>query len=678
MDSPPEKDDRSHRWRSSTLKINEDSVKVKKRRARTAVYTVETSEFRSLVQSLTGPSRSPPRTLSSTGKSLPLPDQKHLATRSATSASTITLDDDMDNEQGRVIYADKEPDGLPDELKGLCMYLSLFPSDYEFRRDELVQMWMAEGFIDESQRKTTEDIGCAYFNSLEKIGFLVPSRCDFSVDFDSVCSVPSYNPGKLLFKVNPIKLSELINTTAPVDYFAAVAGSLDGDLELTQHLSLNCKDIDQMTFGILKNFKHLRTLLLLSGHESSIKHIPRDLFLSLKDLRTLNLSRTLISEVPSSIRNVKSLRYLDLSNTRVTQLPESIDSLRHLQTIKLRGCVHFLQLPKGMKKLINLRHMELDIIRQLRAMPPFLGNLTNLLTLSAFLVGREEGCRIGELQNLNNLRGVLRISRLENVSDKDEAKEAALINKQYLQRLELRWSNVFIEKIEEQQKILDCLQPHAGLKELQIQHYAGSTLPTWISHPSLSALVVLTLYRCINCQLLPSIGQLQMLKSLSIIEMNEVKEINHQFYGDGLVDQAFHAFPKLEILEVDIMFNLKEWKEVKTGDFPSLLKLTMDSCPELDSLPSLSWLKSLKHLEFRRCPKLLSLPSDGLPTSLESFIVIDCPELKEWCHKVEGEDWSKIYHVPSIWFDCEEVRSKSHRRPGTSGEISEVNMELDG
>ncbi|KAM5575311.1 disease resistance protein RPM1-like [Rosa sericea] len=588
------------------------------------------------------------------------PNEKLISSEINVSES-LELKESYPNLEEKVVHEDEEYDSLPKQLKRLFLYCSLFPSHYEFRRDELVQMWIAEGLIEETHGGVMEDIGGEYFMSLQNKGFLVPSRCDYRVDFDSVFSVPIYNPGHLLYKGNPLKFSRLGRTIAPVEYFVAVDGRLDGALEMTQRLSLICKDIDEMTFGVLKKFKHLRTLLVLAGCGSSIKYVPRDLFLSFKELRTLNLSQTLISELPSSIRNAKSLRYLDLSNTLITRLPESVDSLHTLQTVRLRGCVHFLQLPKGMKKLINLRHIDLDIIRQLRSMPPHLGSLTNLQTLSAFLVGRDDGCRIGELKNLNDLRGVLRISRLENVSCQEEAKAAALIEKIYLQRLELRWSNVFAENTEEQEKILECLQPHAGLKELQIQQYAGSRLPTWISNPCFAELIVLTLYRCKNCELLPSIGQLPMLKSLSIIEMNEVQEMNYQFLGKkNPVDQRFHAFSKLEILEVDIMLNLRVWKDVNIGDLPSLLKLTVDSCPELTTLPSLSWHKSLKHLELRRCPKILTWPWDGLPASLESFIVIDCPELKEWCRMMEGEDWKKICHLPRIWLDCEEVSNSQN------------------
>ncbi|KAM2031843.1 hypothetical protein ACFX1T_013929 [Malus domestica] len=502
-----------------------------------------------------------------------------------------------------------------------------------------------------------EDTGILYFNSMESEGFFVPSRSDFSVDFDSVFSLPIYNPGNFFYKINTIKLSVLEKRIYEDGYFRAVDGKLDGASEMTKHLSVSFENMDEMDCGVLQKFKHLRTLLLFYGSRSSIKQVPRNLLSGLKFLRTLNLSGTLLSELPSSIRNVKALCYLDVSHTPIRQLPEAIDSLYNLQTLKLRGCANFVRLPKGIKKLTNLRHIELDIIRQLDSLPAYLGNLTNLQTLSAFLVSRDDGCHIGELKNLNHLKGALRISRLENVLTKEEAEEASLSMKKSLQSVELRWSSLLVENVRVEDKILESLQPHYGLQELEIQNYGGSVLPAWISNPAFADLLVVTLYRCTNCELLPSLGQLPALKFLSIIEMNEVKEIDHHLFRSDRVAQEFPAFPKLERLEIDIMLNLTEWAAIKQGDLLSLLKLTVDSCPELVTLPSLSELKSLKHLEFRRCPKLLPLPHDGLPTSLESLIIISCSdELKEWCTKGGGQDQDNLWHVPSVWLDHEELK----------------------
>ncbi|TQD85704.1 hypothetical protein C1H46_028756 [Malus baccata] len=574
--------------------------------------------------------------------------------------SKIVEDVNLEEKAGREIeVADVEDEGLTESLKSLLfMYCSLFPLDYEFRKYELVQLWIAEGFIGDRHRERMEDTGILYFNSMESEGFFVPSKSDFSVDFDSVFSLPIYNASNFLYKINTIKLSILEKRIYRDGYFRAVDGKLDGASEMTQHLSVIFQNMDEIGFGVLQKFQRLHTLLLFSGSWSSIKQVPRNLFSGLKFLRTLNLSGTLISELPSSIRNVKALRYLDVSHTPIRQLPEAIDSLHNLQTIKLRGCVNFVQLPKGIKKLTNLRHIELDIIRQLDSLPAYLGKLTNLQTLSAFLIGRDQGCHIGELKNLNHLKGALRISRLENVLTKEEAEEASLSMKKSLQSVELRWSSLLVENVREEEKILECLQPHYGLQELEIQNYGGSILPAWISNPAFADLLVVTLYRCKNCELLPSLGQLPALKFLSIIEMNEVKEIHHQLFKNDQVAQEFPAFPKLERLEIDIMLNLKEWTAIKQGDLPSLRKLTVDSCPELVTLPSLSELKSLKHLEFRRCPKLLPLPHDGLPTSLESLIIIRCPEVKEWCTKGGGEDQDNIWHVPSVWLDHEEVSKR--------------------
>jgi leucine-rich repeat protein SHOC2 len=541
---------------------------------------------------------------------------------------------------------------------------------YEFGKEELVRLWIAEGFIWVRQLERMEDTGSVYFDYLVSMEFIEPSTYDCTVNFDSYMSDEKFlvppvfdsngGTGKLLYKVNEAKASYLEVASSAGGYLSVLDGKLDDASELTLHLSLPCESIDdQISLETLKKCKYLRTLHLFSGCGYSVKQVPRDLFLSLKLLRTLNLSRTLISELPSSIGNVNSLRYLDVSHTRIRHLPESIDCLSNLQTLKLRGCLEFVALPKNMKKLTNLRHLELDIIRQLISMPKRIGNLTNLQTLSAFLVGRDDECGIEELMNMIDLSGTFCISRLERVSSLDKAKEAALIDKKYLSKLDLRWSDIRVAKPEEEEEILECLRPHSGLREIQILFYGGSKLPSWISDPSFADLVAITLYKCRNCNLLPSLGELPSLEFLCIKEMNEVKEIDHQFCRNGK-DKRNQGFAKLKNLTIDVMLNLEEWMGVENGDLPALHKLTLECCPKLIALPSLWCLNSLEHLEIKHCPKLLCLPNEGLPTSLEFLLIKDCPELKERCCKgegQEGQDWGKIKHVRNIWIDHQEVSS---------------------
>ncbi|PRQ22884.1 putative leucine-rich repeat domain, L domain-containing protein [Rosa chinensis] len=296
-----------------------------------------------------------------------------------------------------------------------------------------------------------------------------------------------------------------------------------------------------------------------------------------------------------------------------------------------------------MDRLTALRHLDFDIIRQLDFMPAYLGNLRNLQTLSAFLVGRDDRRRIRELKYLNYLGGALRIFRLENVLSKADAEAVDLKNKKRLQRLDFRWTKLMGEKENKmQEEILDSLRPPTGLKELQILFYSGTKFPSWLSDTSITDLVVITLYKCANCEHLPSLGRLPNLKFLSIVEVNEVKEIAPTFFRSLDHPKSLKAFPKLEILEVDSMLHLKDWKEVQEGDLESLIKLTMESCPELVTVPSFSGLKILKYLEFNHCPELLSLDCNAVPTSLESLIIRDCPKLKESWPKEGHQDLREL------------------------------------
>ena len=56
---------------------------------------------------------------------------------------------------------------LPSHLKRCFAYCALFPQDYEFKKEELILLWMAEGLIQQSNEdEKMEDLGDDYFCEL--------------------------------------------------------------------------------------------------------------------------------------------------------------------------------------------------------------------------------------------------------------------------------------------------------------------------------------------------------------------------------------------------------------------------------------------------------------------------------------------------------------------------------
>ncbi|GMP41665.1 hypothetical protein CsSME_00011684 [Camellia sinensis var. sinensis] len=127
-------------------------------------------------------------------------------------------------------------------------------------------------------------------------------------------------------------------------------------------------------------------------------------------------------------------------------LPKSICKLQNLQTLKLSYCLDFRRLPVDIRKLVGLRHLEIEGCNDLSYMPFGLGELTCLQTLPIFIVGKDSSISkaiggIGELNNLNHLRGGLQIKHLENArngtSRLKELKGANLKEKKFIKKLTL-------------------------------------------------------------------------------------------------------------------------------------------------------------------------------------------------------------------------------------------------
>ncbi|XP_052163142.1 disease resistance protein RGA2-like [Oryza glaberrima] len=175
------------------------------------------------------------------------------------------------------------------------------------------------------------------------------------------------------------------------------------------------------------------------------------------------------------------------------------------KVLGLRGCT-FDKLPGDMNSLINLRHLHAssDTIAQING----IGKLTKLQEVHEFHIKAEEGHRITELSDMNDLRGSLCISHLEMVTGRAKALEANIIEKNYLTALELRWS--YTCRSDLSKSILGCLSPPRYLQELKLYGYSGFVLPDWVGQ--LKHVRVVEISSCKHLKVLPPLGQLEHLQ----------------------------------------------------------------------------------------------------------------------------------------------------------------------
>ncbi|KAJ6329908.1 hypothetical protein OIU76_008685 [Salix suchowensis] len=434
--------------------------------------------------------------------------------------------------------------------------------------------------------------------------------------------------------------------------------------------------------------ERLRTLVLLQDGEwdgRAWESICRDF----RRLRVLVLSDWRIEEMPPLIEKLKHLKYLDLSNNKMEALPNSVTNLVNLLVLKLNGCRYLKELPRGINKLINLRHLDVgcalnsDLCDSLEYMPRGIGKLTSLQTLSCFVVAKNRSPKskmvggLDELSRLNELRGNLeiRVEGYEKDSCISEFEGAKLRDKQYLQCLTITWRDIDMDSdIDLYDKMLQSLQPNSSLQELRVRGYGGMRLPSWLS--SLSNLVRIRLDAYTRLEHIPPLDGIPSLKELLICSMKSLEYIDSE---GGRGKEVSKFFPSLKKLVIRFCPNLKGWWKKSRGEmkddsdestveeelimlsFPRLSSLTIEHCPNLTSLPlfptldeylnlyksssmplqqtmkmyspSSSFmhpLSNLTQLYIRSIDDMESLPEVGLQnlTSLQQLEIRDCSRLK--------------------------------------------------
>ena len=264
-------------------------------------------------------------------------------------------------------------DHLSVHLKRCLAYCLIFPPEYEFEKEKLVHLWMAEGFLQlPGESRSMEEVGDEYFRELLLRSFLQRS-----------------NGNKSRFMMQDL-MSYLATLVSGKFCFRLEYDDTSGMNAWTRHLSLFRRKYDcPMIFEAIDKAKFIITCLSLdheSSHFSSIK--LQNLLSKLQFLRVLSLSHYHITELPVSINKLKHLRYMNLSHTAIKILPETVCALYNLQTLILSNCHYLTKLPKNMWKLINLRHLDI-IGTNLNEMPKEMSRLGSLQTLLTLLSAKK-------------------------------------------------------------------------------------------------------------------------------------------------------------------------------------------------------------------------------------------------------------------------------------------------
>uniref|UniRef100_A0A0A9DRZ4 R13L1/DRL21-like LRR repeat region domain-containing protein n=1 Tax=Arundo donax TaxID=35708 RepID=A0A0A9DRZ4_ARUDO len=265
--------------------------------------------------------------------------------------------------------------------------------------------------------------------------------------------------------------------------------------------------------------------------------------------------------------------------------------------------------PKEAKQVRYLGYLD-----RLRYIPHDHGELpverlTCLQELRKYIV--QGSCnKLSAIRNLRNLRE-LEMWIFGDVDNHEESKNAKLNEKQQLKSLSLVWLPSIYLGLENTtyDLILDNLEPHANIRELEISHHMGLRLPFWIENLSVKNLVSLKLKSCVNWELLPSLGELVWLKYLTLENLPMLRQIG----------QSSHVSSSSGCMESFLP--------------PNLDILIVAGCQELQELPILP--PSLVHMEisdvgltkFPRIGKLCSASVEIKSSQLPHNFFTDCSGL---------------------------------------------------
>ena len=537
-------------------------------------------------------------------------------------------------------------------------YCSLFPQDWKFEKDELIQMWMAQGYLGCSiEEQCMEDVGNQFINIFLTNSFFQDAKLNDDGD------------------VTGFKMHDLLH-----DLATQVAGNDCCYLNSKEkrclgrpvHVSVECDAFCKLE---LLDSSRLRTLIVFGSNTNKVELSVISKF---KYLRILSLVGP-HSKLPDSIEKLKHLRHLNLLSCHgLKSLPKSIGNLVCLQTLKLLLNKNIVLSTEVVSKLINLRHLEIInwtfkdetpsrsrklSIHQQKGLilSKWLSPLTNIIEICLNSCGGLQ--YLPPLERLSFLKSL----QLHNLQELEFIYyEESIPPESFFPSLESLtfWD---CKKLKGWRRMGDDLNDINSSRHLLLPHFpclselttSGCYMLTFMpTFPNIKKRLELIHCSTKILETTLSIAESQYLIGFSPLSMLKSLKITKTVMGMKKVPKDwFKNLTSLENLDFDQLSNkqlqvTETWFKDDLNCLPSLRKIGFFNCYHIKALPD--WIcniSSLQHLMVRRCDDLVDLP-EGMSRlqKLHTLEIIKCSILAEECQTETSATWSKIAHIPSIIF----------------------------
>ncbi|PON98636.1 NB-ARC domain, LRR domain containing protein [Trema orientale] len=468
---------------------------------------------------------------------------------------------------------------LPYYLKPCFLYLGNFPEDSELPREELIQLWIAEGLTTESttRRRTMEEIAEQYLGELIDRCMIQIVKRDYTGIGVKTCRVHHLLRDFCVSKAREDNFFEVIQQQE--ENIAAASSSSSTYQTHSRRIAVHpccCLERRQM-------HPHLRSLMYFDVSLPSFQDIIRSGKLKLLRVLEFRFSRgTRKCKVPSEIGDLIHLRYLGLRNVGRVKLPSSIGNLRSLSTLNLRHNDEVV-LPVEVLRLERLKHLLLPFNTSCSPHSSsywatyMLSKPTQLQTLKYIRFGPlllRNKITQSDLKNLRNL-GV------QFTSGEDVRLFLASPNFRFSMLRSLNMSLLSASAFPNLQPLSECVM----LSKLFLDGKISDSQNLKFLPTSLTKLILRD--SDISYDPVPVLEKLPSLRFL---------RLHNSYNGSEMVCGA-QGFPRLETLQLFSLRNVTKWRLELGTAMPNLKRLCIKNMPELRIIPEeLRYITTLKEL----------------------------------------------------------------------------------